>query len=105
MHLVGYFHSCITLHGFVNVKCKLDFTLVHLQEINKAEGKYTDNSYYSCTPLYYWTILKMEASISSETSVNQLPIQIPFQMALTRSLSFRFHVCDFSLQQLPVTMC
>ena len=21
MHLVGYFHSCITMHGFMNVKC------------------------------------------------------------------------------------
>jgi len=26
------------MHRFVNVKCKLDFTLVHLQEINTAEG-------------------------------------------------------------------
>jgi len=21
MHLVGYIHSCITMHGFMNVKC------------------------------------------------------------------------------------
>ena len=42
MHLVGYFHSCITMHGFMKVKSSKYF-LGELQDSINATGIYSND--------------------------------------------------------------
>jgi hypothetical protein len=41
VHLVGYFHCCITMHGFMNLK------LIVLQVVHKLTGCYGHRSFIS----------------------------------------------------------
>jgi hypothetical protein len=40
VHLVGYFHSCITMHGFMNVN--FSFAFFELQTVQPVANRYTD---------------------------------------------------------------
>jgi len=80
MHLVGYFHSCLTMNGFMNIK---NIFLSYMLSTSFRNLIFSPHCYYSCLA----NLLKGKGFCFQKYSRNQLiRIGLAVPVNLTRAI-------------------